>query len=361
MMDSSKRNMRNQRLTSVLRKGSFLIIWSIVCVALIIIAFEVLLRIQLQDGLDITWDPVLVESDIPGLFYRLAPNFNKGNVRTNEDGLNWRSMSSEHPKRKILILGDSVSFAGNFPPEQNYSNQLEQLLSKETGELIAVWNAGTPGYNTTQEFILLSDIGPKLNPDLIIIQFCMNDYQLPPVLNDRHVLQHREWVNRAGETRIDLLGFIHRSKALFFLKAKLKDMQKTHPEWFPKWSFYTHYVHKKPGWAKAKRALGSIRDWVKQQDAELLVVIFPVEWQLRIQDNSPQTDLVHFAKSEGIPVLDLSDSFGKHWRDGLFIDYSTTFRAVDKVHLNEKGHALAALEIASFILEHPGYFLKLPK
>ena len=35
---------------------------------------------------------------------------------------------------------------------------------------------------------------------------------------------------------------------------------------------------------------------------------------------------------------------------GLFIDYWDQVRSVDKLHLNERGHALAAQEIASQIL-----------
>ena len=328
--------------------GSLLILFGL---CLPVIAMEIALRIWLHEGPPLEWDPVLIPSDLPGLEYRLAPNFNEGNIRTNAEGLLWRRADAEPSSRRILIIGDSISFGGDVSPEQTFAAVLERKLRDELGEPVDVWNSGTPGYNTTQEATLLGDIGPNIRPNLVIVQLCLNDYERPPVLNARHVLE------LGNESNDSLRGLLYRSKAIFFLKEKLKDMQKTYPEWFPIWAHYIHYVGKKTGWGEAKESLITIRNWAREWNASLLLVIFPVEQQLRIQDKAPQTDLVDFANTQAIPVLDLFDSFKQHWRDGLFVDYSVMFHTFDKVHLNKKGHALAAQEIASVILNDSEYYL----
>jgi hypothetical protein len=83
----------------------------------------------------------------------------------------------------------------------------------------------------------------------------------------------------------------------------------------------------------------------------LLVVVFPVEQQLRIGDRGPQDDLLRFARARGIPTLDLYDSFRAHWREGLYIDFWKQALQFDKLHLNDRGHALAAEEITTRILK----------
>jgi hypothetical protein len=88
-------------------------------------------------------------------------------------------------------------------------------------------------------------------------------------------------------------------------------------------------------------------------NTRLLLVIFPVEQQLRIADRAPQEDLVFFAKSRGIAVLDLYASFADHWREHLFFEYSIEQHVVDKLHLSKRGHQLSAQELAATISREP--------
>ncbi len=306
------------------------------------------------------WEPLLIQSDVPGLEYRLAPNFDNGKSRINADGLIWKPDSSKLSEKKVLVIGDSISFGGNVSLEQNFAVLLENQLREKLNIEIDIWNSGTPGYNTTQEAILLDDIGPEINPDLVIVQFCMNDYKLAPILNSKNVLEYRE-AGKSDKKSNFFLTTLVQSKALFFLKAKIIEIQKTHPEWFPKWLHYIRYVTKKKGWERAKESLVTIHEWTHKRDIALLLVIFPFEQQLRISDNTPQRDLASFAKLQGIHYLDLYDSFKLHCKDGLFIDYSVIHKTADKVHLNENGHILASQEIASTILRNYSYYLNMKK
>jgi hypothetical protein len=75
---------------------------------------------------------------------------------------------------RILILGDSVTFGHGAV--YSYPQLLENLLRQWRPDVDwQVWNAGVPGYNTTQELAHLLEIGPEVRPDLVIVGFFDND------------------------------------------------------------------------------------------------------------------------------------------------------------------------------------------
>jgi lysophospholipase L1-like esterase len=246
-----------------------------------------------------------------------------------------------------------VAFAGVVPYEKNFTTLLESALTAALGKKVAVWNAAGPGYNTEQERILLKTIGPTVAPDLVLVQFCLNDYLDPPVLASSGDLDVTRFDERRG---VRLRGLLYRSRALFFLKERFKDLQKLYPNLFPTWMHYIHHVHEQPGWQRAKEALVHLRTVARRLGANVLLVIFPVEQQLRIEDRAPQEDLVAFAREHEMPVIDLFEPFRREWRKGLFIDYSKRLGSADKLHLSEKGHALAARVIGQY-LESEGHRL----
>jgi lysophospholipase L1-like esterase len=359
--NNSRSNISRRGWRILLRKVFVVTVVAALTICFFVIALEVGLGILLRGGPPLTWDPILVPSDIEGLGYRLAPNFHKDDIRTDREGLLWRPPDSESPLRKVLIIGDSVAFGSDVLRDQNFSVLLEQKLRDSFDAPIAVWNAGTPGYNTTQEAILLRVIGPRLNPDLLIVQLCLNDHEPALFLNARNVLERKEGVESTDDESGFLSGLFPPEKAIIFLKHKIKSLQKTYPEWFPVWAHYIHYVGKKPGWKESKESLLAIRDWTNGRNIAFLLVLFPFEQQLRIRDAAPQKEIADFAKAEGIHYFDLYSSFEERWRDQLFIEYSEMYHMADKVHLSPSGHALAAQEIAAVILGDSDYYLKLPQ
>ena len=92
-----------------------------------------------------------------------------------------------------------------------------------------------------------------------------------------------------------------------------------------------------------------MKRYADEKNTRLLVVVFPVEEQLRLPDRTVQEDLMRYSREHGIEILDLYDSFRAHWRDGLYLDYWEQAHQVDKLHLNERGHELAARVIGEAI------------
>jgi hypothetical protein len=75
---------------------------------------------------------------------------------------------------RILVLGDSVTFGHGSV--HSYPEILEGRLRSWRPDIDwQVWNAGVPGYNTSQELAHLLEVGPAFQPDLVVVGFFEND------------------------------------------------------------------------------------------------------------------------------------------------------------------------------------------
>jgi lysophospholipase L1-like esterase len=94
---------------------------------------------------------------------------------------------------KILVLGDSVTYWGKYV---DYFNNL--LAQRYHGE-IKVINAGVMGYDTELEYRYLKYRGLDLKPNLVILQFSMNDFTGTPV-----ILKQKDgsWLALSGNKKI---------------------------------------------------------------------------------------------------------------------------------------------------------------
>ena len=72
---------------------------------------------------------------------------------------------------RVLVLGDSLS-AG-----QAWVRYAEKkLLAAVPGKRIELWNGGIPGFDTCSELGMLEERGWAIDPDLVLLQFCVNDF-----------------------------------------------------------------------------------------------------------------------------------------------------------------------------------------
>lgn len=99
-------------------------------------------------------------------------------VRINRHGLR----GPEYPRAKppgefrILCLGDSIAFGFLLGWEDTFVVRAEQRLRQHSsGPTIRLINAGFGGYTTWQEFDFLKNEGIRLEPDLVVLTYCMND------------------------------------------------------------------------------------------------------------------------------------------------------------------------------------------
>lgn len=158
-------------------------------VAAFALAFSVILcMILIEAWVRWSWDDT---QGRPGFFLtdasrgqRLAPGYQGwfAGVPVRINSLGFRDpqeYSLDKPKNtfRIIVLGDSVTFGHGTLDETTYPYLLNQELKKWRPDVAwEVWNLGVPGYNTGQELAYLEQIGPKANPDLVIVGFYPNDF-----------------------------------------------------------------------------------------------------------------------------------------------------------------------------------------
>jgi len=110
--------------------------------------------------------------DEPGQFHTVENRYFSAGFKR------WGHLNSPHPK--VFILGDSYT-------EMNYvSNGDEWYGSLEKAFAPVEWFVyGAGGYGSLQEYMVLNDYLDQIKPDLLLWQFCPNDYINNSYLWDR--------------------------------------------------------------------------------------------------------------------------------------------------------------------------------
>jgi len=98
----------------------------------------------------------------------------KTTVNINSFGMNDDPIEeSVNAKVKIMVLGDSHTFASGVSPEESWPNVLEKLLFKGDKTAGTVYNCAVPGYSLGQYLLRMRQLEQILKPDVIIIGFSM--------------------------------------------------------------------------------------------------------------------------------------------------------------------------------------------
>jgi len=76
----------------------------------------------------------------------------------------------EETKKKVLFIGDSFTHAIHVSNDKTYYAVLKKNLD------IEVFVLAVQGYGTLQEYMMLDKYVDGIDPDLVVIQFCGNDF-----------------------------------------------------------------------------------------------------------------------------------------------------------------------------------------
>jgi len=85
-----------------------------------------------------------------------------------------RTFSNPSKSYRILVIGDSFTFGAIVPAEKVYTRVLEDMLN-DSGFNVEVINMAYGGWGTDQELEALETEGLKYRPQLVIMQFHLND------------------------------------------------------------------------------------------------------------------------------------------------------------------------------------------
>lgn len=286
----------------------------------------------------------------PELVYELTPgaSVTRDGVlyQINPQGFRDKDFGNPAPKEgnelRIVVIGDSVAWGWGVEMDKAWPQQLEQSLQAALPDRkVSVYNLAVNGYSTQQEVRALETKGLVYEPDLVIVNYSLND----PTIEEGGM-----WPYFAPITRMETW---YRGKILWqglcnTLLAYLGRLPSPLPHQDP-WD-YTTLIHG----ALFNQVESGMQKLSQLQKTHSLKVILLV------------TPLFDFKKNEPYPWQGIHDLVGQKSQDygfdyldaqAYYKDYNSKKLSVDLIHPNELGHAIIAEAmtkkiIASEIIHH---------
>lgn len=301
--------------------------------------------------------PLAGGPEIPGVRYTMKPNAEgrqrfssdprgyfdpDGSLTYRTNSFGFRGPETTEPKPpgvfRIIGLGDSFAFGRGVRTEDTFLARLQRLLDEEAGpRAFEVLNWGVAGYDTTDEVNLLKHRGPAFSPDLVVICFFLNDAK-PAALEPGRAPWRRD---RAGGS--DVPWWRRSSALLDQLAARWERLELARRRVA---GFLRAYQDDAPGWLETQAGLRQAAEEAKTEGFKLVLMIFPVLWDL--SGPSPFLEIhrkvAAFGESLDLPVLDLLPAFAGHDGPELWAHPSDQ-------HPNAEAHAIAAHALFEFLLE----------
>lgn len=266
--------------------------------------------------------------------YGYAPNSNgfAGGVRfvTNSSGFRGPEFGNLDSAFVIVVLGDSYSFGYGVEYAEAFPALLEaNLRRRHQGWNVRVIDLGIPGYNTSQELATLKEWAPRLHPNLVLLQYHLNDIQ--------RQLSGAPASKRASGTGLERLKrHLH---LLRFLLPRLAGAARALglPVKTTATAELADYTGGSPAWQRNQATLQELFAIARSGGAAVGVLIVPYMVALdRSHPLIPAYDAVYrFCVSSGVPVVNSFRYFMGRRAGALWIN------AFDG-HPNAAGHALLA-------------------
>lgn len=244
--------------------------------------------------------------------------------------------------RRLVLLGDSVSFGLGVEQERIYAARLERRLRRELRQPWEIDNLAIFAYHTGNELETLATDGLRLRPELVLVQFYMNDLATPagppgapppPAFGDRLIALKNRLLYRSA-----LYRRLHQA-ALGMTYVLFHDLRRRFPGTLndaePRGDLAYLAAHPDDETVPAFRALRRIRDIAGAHGARTFVLVSPDEVQL-FTGRFDEIDrrITGFCRRQGIELYDaLPDLRQAPERARLYLD---------GVHLSPRGHARMA-------------------
>ncbi len=144
---------------------------------------------KLAPGQPVRLGQIVRPAHDPEIVYELLPDldveFQRHPLHTGHLGCRGGDPPEPRPDNAFVVvgLGDSVLFGSGVAGEETFLARLQQRLAAALPQrtVVAV-NTGVPGYNTSMEVATLQAKCLPLRPDVVLIDFVENDFDLPNFL-----------------------------------------------------------------------------------------------------------------------------------------------------------------------------------
>ena len=263
-------------------------------ISLVITAFglELLTRLVVDDGMQFDLEMWKYARDVkqvaadPLIGHEHAPNRQAHlmgvDFRTNSHGLRDHEFSLERApgKLRVAMLGDSLTVGWGVPVQATFVKRIERMYAA-AGIDAEVINFGVGNYNTVQEVQAFLADGRRYQPDVIVLNYFVNDAELlePARSPSRLMRDCYACVFLAGRGDAVVRQFLGgKDWAQYYL------------------SLYGNGTS--PGWLEAKAAIGRLAGASKASGATLLIVNLPELHDVKDYRFGRITDLVRRAAEE---------------------------------------------------------------
>jgi lysophospholipase L1-like esterase len=294
----------------------------IVSILVSLAGVELVTRAVIDDGMNFDLEmwkyarDIKRKSPIQSLGHEHTPNtsgkFMGATVNINTMGLRDREYPQEKPQDglRILMLGDSVTFGWGVEAVDTVAKKLEEKLNAGAENAgVEVINAGVGNYNTIQEVTYFLKRGARLNPDIVILNYFINDAEPTPARRERTLMEY--------------------SYAAVYFSGRFDILRR---EYFGSRNWLEYYKSlyndNAPGWVDAVAQIRTLAAYCRDNGIRLLIVNYPELHQLSPYPFAEVTvKLEKVAASEAVTFLDLLPAIGN-------MDPSSLWVSPDDAHPN---------------------------
>ena len=269
---------------------------------------------------------------------------------------------------RVLFLGDETVLSARVGSKESLPGRLEQFLERATQRQVHVINGGIPGYSPLLSWLAFRHELHRLEPDLVILHFGMNDvtddaiYRRRLVSGEHATVCANPLLDEFADGTGPLVRHVRDSAlartALQGLnaEAELRSLAEQY-----QWTLGNADGLK----LRIQHAIGPLRRFAnaaKKQDFSLLVTTSPVPWQVTgsesFSDLANQLPDTQWPVAETLPSQILNAACRQY--EVELCDPANAFRSFEQadrlyspasVELSAYGNALYAREIAAKILK----------
>lgn len=256
-------------------------------------------------------------------------------------------------KKRILFVGDSVTLGYAVAAREAYGWQTAiELNRRHAGPGWAALNGGVCGYDTRQERHWLTHEGFNLDPDLVVLEFCLNDLtrQYDPAFGHDQG-RHPEFLWATPRTS---RSGLRRAIMALSMRFKFGDDPLGAAEKIEHFGLRELFMEAPPqhverAWHATLTELKHFHDACQNAGVPMVLVCFPIADQIEQGSKlppRPQARLAGFAAERDAPFLDLLPSFQRAFGVGR---PAVAAAFTDNTHPTARGHHVAAEALASFL------------
>lgn len=252
-------------------------------------------------------------------------------IKINSDGFRdyEHLIKKEDNTFRILAVGDSITLGWSVKFDNIFTKLLEKKLNNEKPfkdyKNYEVINTGIGNYNTLMELVILKEKCLKYNPDLILLEYYINDAEVIP------------------KKPFILLKYFY---SYAFLWAKFQNIKAQFIKGYDYETYYKNlYKEGSIGRKDAKNALLEIISISKEKNIPLVIVIFPEFHNFKDYQFSEVTDFVfEVADSQkDVYILDLLPFYQDYQPESVWVSF-------EDAHPNDLGNKIAAEAIYQMLI-----------